>query len=167
MEKRERLEHLLAGDVTDRVPVAFWRPFPGDDQRTADLAAAIDFQLRYDWDMCVIVRPGVLPGQTSGCRTNGPATRQAFVPQSAIPSRRSLDWTDLRAPDPSRGEYGRLAGVVKAVCEGPQAFPLCSKSSVHWHRPHVWPARTCWCATCEPALGMAPDRPGNFIRASR
>ena len=36
MEKRERLEKTIAGEQTDRVPVALWRHWPGDDQRAAD-----------------------------------------------------------------------------------------------------------------------------------
>ncbi len=38
MNKRERLEKTFAGEATDRVPVALWRHWPGDDQRAADLA---------------------------------------------------------------------------------------------------------------------------------
>ena len=118
MEKRERLERMLSGDVTDRVPVAFWRPFPGDDQRTADFAAAaIDFQLRYDWDMCVIVPPWGFAGADFGLQDEWAGDSSGVRAAIRYPIRRSLDWTDLRAPDPSRGEYGRLANVVKAVCE--------------------------------------------------
>jgi uroporphyrinogen decarboxylase len=51
MTKRERLEATFAGKPTDRVAVALWRHFPGDDQRPADLAAAtLIWQGQYDWD---------------------------------------------------------------------------------------------------------------------
>ncbi|MBC7814374.1 MAG: uroporphyrinogen decarboxylase, partial [Burkholderiales bacterium] len=51
MNKRERLENTFAGEPTDRVPVALWRHFPGDDQRAADLArSVVEFQQAYDWD---------------------------------------------------------------------------------------------------------------------
>lgn len=51
MNKRERLETAIGGGRVDRVPVALWRHWPGDDQRADDLAAAhIAFQAAYDWD---------------------------------------------------------------------------------------------------------------------
>lgn len=119
MEKRERLERTLAGDATDRAPVALWRGFPGDDQRTADFAAAIiDYQLRYDWDMAVIVPPWSFAGGDYGLQdewTGDPCAVRSVI---RYPIRRTLDWTELRAPDPSRGEYGRLAAAVKAVVDG-------------------------------------------------
>src|SRR4051812_6776301 len=51
MNKRERLEATIRGETVDRVAVALWRHWPGDDQRADDLAAAhINFQREYDWD---------------------------------------------------------------------------------------------------------------------
>jgi uroporphyrinogen decarboxylase len=45
MNKRERLEKTVAGEPTDRIPVALWRHFPGDDQHPAELArTVVDFQ---------------------------------------------------------------------------------------------------------------------------
>lgn len=119
MEKRERLERTIAGEATDRAPVALWRPFPGDDQRTADYAAAaIDFQLRYDWDICMIVPPWSFAGADFGLQDEWDGAADGARTPVRWPIRRSLDWTDLRPPDPTRGEYGRLAAVVKSVCEG-------------------------------------------------
>ena len=40
MTRRERLAATVAGEPVDRIAVALWRHFPGDDQRPADLAAA-------------------------------------------------------------------------------------------------------------------------------
>jgi hypothetical protein len=49
MDKRERLEKTIAGEATDRAPVALWRHWPGDDQRAADLArSVVEFQQTYD-----------------------------------------------------------------------------------------------------------------------
>src|SRR5713226_7429686 len=51
MNKRERILAASRREPTDRIPIAFWRHFPGDDQRAADLAAAtIAFQEKYDFD---------------------------------------------------------------------------------------------------------------------
>ncbi len=51
MTRRERLEATVAGQPVDRIAMALWRHYPGDDQRPADLAAAIlQWQREYDWD---------------------------------------------------------------------------------------------------------------------
>lgn len=51
MSKRERVKAALAGKVVDRVPVAFWRHWPGDDQDEKALAAVtLQFQHTYDLD---------------------------------------------------------------------------------------------------------------------
>lgn len=119
MEKRERLERMFAGDAVDRVPVALWRPFPGDDQRTADFATAvIDFQLRYDWDLCVIVPQWGFAGTDYGLQDVWKGDPNGVRDVIRYPVRRSLDWTDIRASDPTRGEFGRTAEVVKTVCDG-------------------------------------------------
>lgn len=50
--KRERLEATIAGEPTDRTPVALWRHWPGDDQDAEALAMAhIKWQQDYDWDL--------------------------------------------------------------------------------------------------------------------
>ena len=51
MTKHERIKAIITGKPVDRVPVAFWRHWPGDDQRPESLAQiALDFQQRYDLD---------------------------------------------------------------------------------------------------------------------
>ncbi len=51
MTRRERLEATIAGQPVDRIAMALWRHFPGDDQRPDDLAAAqLLWQHEYDWD---------------------------------------------------------------------------------------------------------------------
>ena len=51
MTKRERLSATINGQEVDRIAVALWRHFPGDDQRPADLAQSqLVWQREYDWD---------------------------------------------------------------------------------------------------------------------
>lgn len=51
MNKRERLAAAIAGEEVDRVPVALWRHFPGDDRDAEQLALSVTaFQQQYDWD---------------------------------------------------------------------------------------------------------------------
>jgi uroporphyrinogen decarboxylase len=51
MTRRERLLATIAGQPVDRIAVALWRHFPGDDQRPADLAKSqLVWQQENDWD---------------------------------------------------------------------------------------------------------------------
>ena len=60
MQKRERLERAIAGEAVDRVPVALWRHWPGDDQRYTDLArSTIDFQHDYNGTLYVSCRRAI------------------------------------------------------------------------------------------------------------
>lgn len=127
MNKRERLTKTFAGEQTDRVPVALWRHWPGDDQRAADLAnSTIAFQKTYDWDFVKITPATTFcvtdygvqdewQGDVEGTRT---ITKRAIL--------RSLDWTDLRPLDPARGALGRQLECVRLVCEGlkPDEVPI-------------------------------------------
>lgn len=55
LNKYQRLEATIAGEATDRVPVALWRHWPGDDQDAAAQAAAhLKWQKDYDWDLLKI-----------------------------------------------------------------------------------------------------------------
>ncbi|HML20129.1 MAG TPA: uroporphyrinogen decarboxylase family protein [Aggregatilinea sp.] len=116
MSKRERLEKTIAGEETDRVPIALWRHWPGDDQRPIDLAeATVAFQRRWDFDF-VKVSPS-----SSYCITDYgvqdkwvghiEGTRE-YVRRAVT---RSLDWTDLRVLDPSKGALGRQLETLRLL----------------------------------------------------
>jgi uroporphyrinogen decarboxylase len=127
MDKRDRLARTLAGEPTDRPPVSMWRPFPGDDQRSADFAGSvIDFQQRYDWDFVnVYPSPNFMVidyGMQDEWQGAADGTRTILK----RPVRRSLDWTELRALDPYRGELGKQLMALKLVQDalGPQGVPV-------------------------------------------
>lgn len=114
LSKRERLEKTLAGEPTDRVPVALWRHFPGDDQRASDLIEAhAAFQRQYDWDFVkitpassfCIIDYGVQDRWVGSLEGTREITRRAVS--------KTLDWTDLRAIDPSRGVINRQVEALK------------------------------------------------------
>lgn len=51
MTRRERLAAAVAGQDVDRVPVALWRHFQGDDTSAEELVqSAAAFQHQFDWD---------------------------------------------------------------------------------------------------------------------
>ncbi len=119
MLKRDLLENTFTGKTTPRIPVSLTRHWPGDDQRAADLArATIEFQKTYDWDfICVmpantycIVDYGVQDdwqGEASGKRT---------IIKPLI--KRSLDWTEIRPLEPTRGEHGKVIETVRMIGNG-------------------------------------------------
>jgi len=119
MKKRERLERALAGDAVDRAPVVFWRHWPGDDQRVADLVwSTLTFQQLFDWDL-VKVTP-----YSAGCVADYGAQSEWLGEISGdrtivkFPVTRSLAWTELRALDPLRGESGKYVEALKLIGDG-------------------------------------------------
>lgn len=117
MQKRERLERAIAGEAVDRVPVALWRHWPGDDQRYADLArSTIDFQHDYNWDF---VR--VMPARSFQVIDYGVQDEWRGAPSGirAIKKRiikRSLDWTELRPLTPARGALSQQLECLRLIC---------------------------------------------------
>lgn len=121
MQKRERLEKTLAGETTDRLPVAIWRHFPGDDQRSADLAQSIaDYQTLYDWDFIQIIPSAnyMITGYGAQDTWHGNVDGIRDVSRHLI--QRSLDWTELRTQDALRGEMGKQLECIRLLGN---AFP--------------------------------------------
>jgi uroporphyrinogen decarboxylase len=114
--KRKRLEAAMAGEAVDRLPVALWRHWPGDDQDAAALAAAhLKWQADYDWDILKVgpassysvVDWGVedrWEGHIEGTRTT---TRYAVAQPS--------DWEALRPTDPGRGALATQIEALRLV----------------------------------------------------
>ena len=116
MDKRERLESTIAGYMTDRPPMALWRRFPGDDQRSADFAQAIiGFQQRYDWDFVNIAPADTYSLTDYGLQTTwtGRSDGNRTIVKHVVQS--SLDWTELRTQDPTRGEFARVIEAIRLV----------------------------------------------------
>jgi uroporphyrinogen decarboxylase len=122
MNKRERLEKTLAGEAVDRVPVALWRHWPGDDQRSADLArAVVDFQRTYDWDFVKVTPFSAYCVADYGVQTQWQGDVSGDRVVIKRPVRRSLDWTELRTLDPVRGELGKHMAAIELICQGVDA----------------------------------------------
>jgi uroporphyrinogen decarboxylase len=109
MTKRERLEATIAGQPVDRIAVALWRHWPGDDQRAEGLArATLDFQWMFDFDF-IKVSPSSnyciagwgaesrWVGNQEGTREWGPRVIQ-----------QPEDWTRLQVLDPTSGLLGEI-----------------------------------------------------------
>jgi uroporphyrinogen decarboxylase len=108
MHKRERLECAIHGETVDRVPVAAWRHFPGDDQRAADLAAAtVEFQKMYDWDFVKVSPASSFCISDYGVQDRWVGALEGTREYTHRAVERSVDWTTLKALDPNKGGLGR------------------------------------------------------------
>lgn len=114
--KKERIEAVLAGERADRLPVAFWRHWPADDQDAARLAeVTVAFHRRYDWDFAKIT-----PSSSYSIEDWGGRTRYVGIPLGEREHldrvvKRPQDWAALRPLDPEQGALGRQLGTVRLV----------------------------------------------------
>ena len=118
MQRRERLELTIAGEKPDRIPVALWRHFPGDDQRAADFVRAlIVFQEQWDFDFVKVTPANTSPVVDYGL---GEQWLGALDGSRKIQRRvvnRSLDWTELRRIEAHRGVYGQQIETLQRLVE--------------------------------------------------
>lgn len=116
--KRERLERTIAGEPVDRVPVALWRHWPGDDQRAADLArSTVEFQRRYDFDFVKVSPASSFCVTDYGVQDRWVGSLEGTREYTRRVIERSLDWTELRVLDPRRGALGRQLEAVRMIVE--------------------------------------------------
>jgi uroporphyrinogen decarboxylase len=120
MDHWRRIEAAIAGEATDRVPVALWRHFPIDDQDPGKLAA-LTVRWQRDWDFDLVK---FMPSGTYGVEDWG--ARSVYEPTFngaraiAVPGvRRSEDWRRLPRLDPAKGVLGAqnqaLAGAAREL----------------------------------------------------
>jgi uroporphyrinogen decarboxylase len=119
MNKRERLEKTFVGEATDRVPASLWRHWPGDDQRAADLArSTVDFQNAFDWDFIKVTASSNYSVTDYGVQDQWEGNLEGTRKTTRHIISRSLDWTDLRPIDPTRGALARHLECLRLIPDG-------------------------------------------------
>lgn len=119
MDHWTRINAAIEGGKADRVPVALWRHFPGDDQDPAKLAArTVEWQAQWDFDLVKFMPSGTYSVEDWGAKSvyegapNG--ARAIAVPGLRAPE----DWRRLPRLDPRKGVLGAqnaaLATAAKA-----------------------------------------------------
>lgn len=118
MTRRERLEATFRGDPVDRIAMALWRHYPGDDQRPNDLAAAqLQWQEQYDWDFMKVspsssfclVDWGAEDRWVGGDEGNREYTKRVI--------QRPEDWAKLSVLDPRAGFIGGQLRCLERIGE--------------------------------------------------
>lgn len=125
MSKRERLEATFRGEAVDRVAVALWRHWPGDDQRAEDLAAAhLAFQQRYDFDFIKVTPSSSFCLEGWGVETcyrgNNEGTREWLRRPVQSPDA----WSALPVLDARQGGLGRQLRCLRLIADGADQVPF-------------------------------------------
>ena len=126
MTKRERIQAALGGKPVDRVPVGFWRHWPGDDQNPDSLAkVTLAYQRKYDLDFIKF------PVSSTYCVEDYGIThayRGSIMGDREYLSKtihKSGDWAAVVPLDIRRGAYGwHLESLRKVIMEKDPATPV-------------------------------------------
>jgi len=119
MNKRQRLEAAIAGEPIDRLPVALWRHWPGDDQEAEALAAAhLKWQADYDWDLVKVGPASSYSVVDWGVRDQWEGHIEGTRKTTYLPVQSPADWAALRPLDPSRGMLAEQIEALRLVSEG-------------------------------------------------
>ncbi len=119
MNKRERLTAAIQGQAPDRVPVALWRHFPGDDYRPEDLAASIvGFQRRYDYDLVKVTPASSYSVADWGVRDEWVGNEEGTRVYMYYPVQSPEDWERLPALDPRSGALGGQLKCLDLIHQG-------------------------------------------------
>lgn len=117
--KRKRLEAAIAGEAVDRLPVALWRHWPGDDQDAAALAAAqLKWQADYDWDLVKVSPASSYSVVDWGMADRWEGHIEGTRTTTHLPVRQPADWAALEPLDPDRGMLATQIDALRRVGEG-------------------------------------------------
>jgi len=118
MSKRERIKAALTGKTVDRVPVAFWRHWPGDDQKPDSLAnVTLEFQKRYDLDFIKIPVSSAYCVDDYGVKHEYRGNLIGDQDYLERVIKRAEDWDRIEPLDIRKGTYGWHLQALKKVIE--------------------------------------------------
>ncbi len=115
--KRKRLEATIAGEKVDRVPVALWRHWPGDDQDADALAYAhLKWQQDYDWDVLKVGPASSYSVVDWGVCDQWVGHIEGTRQYTQHPIQTADDWLKLAPLDPHAGMLGTQLEALRQVC---------------------------------------------------
>lgn len=117
--KRRRLEAIIDGEKPDRLPVALWRHWPGDDQDAAALAAAhLKWQRDYDWDLLKVGPDSNYSVSDWGVEDRWVGHIEGTRETTHWPVQDVQDWTALQPLNPARGKLAMQIETLSLVRQG-------------------------------------------------
>ncbi len=118
MRKRERIKLALEGKPVDRVPVAFWRHWPGDDQRPDSLAdVALEFQRQHDLDFIKVPVSSTYCVDDYGVKHGYSGTAMGDRDYLERVIKRVEGWERIEPLDIRKGTYGWHLEAVRRIVE--------------------------------------------------
>jgi uroporphyrinogen decarboxylase len=118
MTKRERLEAAIRGEPTDRLPVALWRHFPGDDQDPIELAAStVTFQQQYDFDFVKVTPASSYCVRDWGVEDSWLGNEEGTREYTHHPIHTAEQWHALRRLEPEEGTLGSQLRCLELIRE--------------------------------------------------
>jgi uroporphyrinogen decarboxylase len=122
----ERLKRCLAGETTDRAPVALWRHFPVEDQSPELLAkAVVTFQTTYDFDLVKITPSSSYSVKDWGALDQWTGNPEGSCEYVKFPVQHYEDWTKLRPLSPTRGSLAQQLECIKMIKQNlPAGTPI-------------------------------------------
>ncbi len=116
MSKRERLEATTAGQPVDRIAVALWRHWPGDDQRAEDLArSTLDFQQAFDFDFIKVTPSSNYCLADWGAETRWVGNQEGTREWGQRIIQGPEDWTRLQVLDPYSGLLDEIRRALAII----------------------------------------------------
>ncbi len=114
--KRKRLEATIAGEQPDRIPVALWRHWPGDDQDAGALAAAhLRWQRDYDWDLLKVGPASSYSVVDWGVEDRWVGHIEGTRERTFLPVQEPADWGLLQPLDPAQGMLATQIEALKII----------------------------------------------------
>lgn len=118
-QKRKRLETAVSGAQPDRVPVALWRHWPGDDQDAAALAAAhLKWQQDYDWDVLKVGPASSYSVRDWGAEDRWVGHIEGTREYTHRPVQYPEDWARLPLLQPTQGMLATQLEALRLVGQG-------------------------------------------------
>ncbi len=116
--KRRRLEAAIAGEAPDRLPVALWRHWPGDDQDAHELAAShVKWQEDYDWDLLKVSPASSFCLVDWGVEDRWEGHVEGTRSYSRYVVERAEDWARLPLLDPRQGMLGTQLRALQLLAD--------------------------------------------------
>lgn len=116
MNHRQRMERVLSGENPDRVPVAFWRHFPVDDQDPyALMRSTLWFQTTYDFDLVKVSPSSSFCLRDWGALDEWTGSAEGTRDYRGAVIQRPEDWQRLPRLSPWQGFLSEYLDALKSL----------------------------------------------------